>query len=88
MNKLNTEAYADGDVSDGISLAGFLKANESEIRWLVESLVLERVTRAIGRENLEKVTLTFQGSALDDIAVHVDGPDEFKAKIEVALCNR
>jgi len=70
---------------DEIDLEEFLKANESEIRWKVESLVLDQVTRAIGRENLGKVSLTFQGSTLDDMAVHVEGPDDLKAKIEEAL---
>ncbi|MGO8903224.1 MAG: hypothetical protein ACLQU5_33540 [Isosphaeraceae bacterium] len=70
---------------DEIDLEEFLKANESEIRWKVESLVLDQVTRAIGRENLGKVSLTFQGSTLDDLAVHVEGPDDLKAKIEEAL---
>jgi hypothetical protein len=88
MNKLDTDAYAEGDATDRISLDEFLRANESEIRWQVESLVLEQVTRAIGRENLDKVTLTFQGSALDNLAVHVEGPDDLRARIEVALLNR
>ena len=70
---------------DEIDLEEFLKANESEIRWKVESLVLDQVTRAIGRENLGRVSLTFQGSTLDDLAVHVEGPDDLKAKIEEAL---
>jgi hypothetical protein len=70
---------------DEIHLDEFLRANESEIRWQVESLVLERVTRAIGRENLGKVTLTFQGSVLDDMAVHVEGPDDLLAKVGEAL---
>jgi hypothetical protein len=68
-----------------INLAEFLKANESEIRWLVESLVLQRMTQAIGRENLDKVTLTFQGSAVDDIAVYVEGPEDLRTKVEEAL---
>lgn len=70
---------------DEIDLEEFLKANESEIRWKVESLVLDQVTRVIGRDNLGKVSLTFQGSSLDDLAVHVEGPDDLKAKIEEAL---
>ncbi len=73
---------------DEINLDDFLKANESEIRWQVESLVLERVTRAIGRDNLGKVTLTFQGSPFDDLAVHVEGPDDLKARVEEALRSR
>ena len=73
---------------DEINLEEFLRANESEIRWQVESLVLERVTRAIGRENLGRVTLTFQGSVLDDMAVHVEGPDEHLAKVGEALRTR
>ena len=46
--------------------------------------MLQQVTQAIGRENLVKVTLTFEGSALDDLAVHVEGPEDLKAKIEEA----
>jgi hypothetical protein len=72
---------------DEIDLGQFLRANESAIRWQVESLVLRQVTQAIGRENLGKVTLAFQGSTLDDLAVHVEGPDDLKAKIEEALRN-
>ena len=70
---------------DEINLHDFLRANESEIRWTVESLVLAQVTRAIGRENLGKVMLTFQGSALDELAVQVEGPEDLKAKIEDAF---
>jgi len=70
---------------DGINLEDFLRANESEIRWQVESLVLEQVTKAIGRENLGKVTLTFKGSDLGNLAVQVEAPDDLKAKIELAL---
>jgi hypothetical protein len=70
---------------DEIHLDEFLRANESEIRWQVESLVLERLTRAIGRENLGKVTLTFQGSVLDDMAVQVEGPDDLLVKVGEAL---
>ena len=39
----------------------------------------------IGRENLDKVTLTFQGSAVDDIAVYVEGPEDLRARVEDAL---
>jgi hypothetical protein len=73
---------------DGINLDEFLRANESQIRWQIESLVLEQVTRAIGRDNLGKVTLIFEGSALDDLAVHVEGPEDLKGKIEAALGKR
>jgi hypothetical protein len=70
---------------DEIQLDKFLRANESELRWQVEALVLERLTRAMGRENLGKVTLTFQGSILDDMAVRVEGPDDLLAKVGEAL---
>ena len=70
---------------EGINLDGFLRANESQIRWQVESLVLDQVTRAIGRDNLGKITLIFEGSALNDLAVHVEGPDDLKSKVEAAL---
>jgi hypothetical protein len=72
---------------DEIALDNFLRANESAIRWQVESLVLQQVTEAIGRDNLGKITLTFEGSTLDDLAVHVEGPADLKAKIEEALRN-
>jgi hypothetical protein len=85
MNKFDTEPHALAGVAEGINLGEFLKANESEIRWQVESLVLERVTRAIGRENLAKISLSFRGSALDNFAVHVEGPDDLKAMIELAF---
>ncbi len=75
----------EGGTMDEIDLEEFLKANESEIRWKVESLILDHVTRVIGQENLGKVHLTFQGSALDDLALLVEGPEELKAKIEEAL---
>ena len=70
---------------DEIDLQKFLKANESEIRWAVESLILDQVTRAIGHENLGKVSLTLQGSTFDDLAIHVEGPDDLRSKIEEAL---
>jgi hypothetical protein len=68
-----------------INLDQFLKSNESQIRWAVESLVLERVTEAIGQDNLPKVALSFQGSSPGDWAVHVEGPDHLKARIQEAL---
>jgi hypothetical protein len=43
------------------------------------------MTRAIGRENLDRVTLTFQGSAVDDLTVYVEGPDDLRTKVEEAL---
>jgi len=70
---------------DEINLEQFLKANEAQIRWMVESLVLGRVTEAIGQDNLDKVALSFQGSGPGDWAVHVEGPDHLKARIEEAL---
>ena len=70
---------------DVINLDEFLRANESQIRWAVESLVLGRVTEAIGKDNLGKVMLSLQGSTLGDWAVHVEGPDHLKARIEEAL---
>jgi hypothetical protein len=75
----------EGDAMDGINLEGFLRANESEIRWQVETLVLEQVTKVIGRENLGRVALTFQGSHSGDLAVQVEAPDDIKAKIQSAL---
>ncbi len=71
-----------------INLDEFLRANESEIRWQVESLVLQRITQAIGRENLGKVTLSFQGSVLDDLAMSIEGPEDLKAKVEEAFRTR
>jgi hypothetical protein len=44
--------------------------------------------RTILMNKLDKITLTFQGSALDNLAVHVEGPDDLRARIEVALLNR
>src|SRR5439155_10827269 len=85
MNKSGTEASVEGDAMDEINLEEFLKANESQIRWAVESLVLGRVTEAIGQDNLRKVTLSLQGSTPGDWAVHVEGPDYLKARIEEAL---
>ncbi|HMF37459.1 MAG TPA: hypothetical protein VKF17_12495 [Isosphaeraceae bacterium] len=84
-NESEKEASAEGDVIDEVNLNDFLRANESAILWQVESLVLQQVTRAIGRENLEKISLTFQGSFPDDLAVHVEGPPDLKAKVEEAL---
>jgi hypothetical protein len=83
--EVSATTTAAGDTQDAISLDGFLKANESQIRWAVELLVLGRVTEAIGQENLGKVRLSFQGSTLGDWAVHVEGPDDLKARIEEAL---
>jgi hypothetical protein len=79
------EPSVQGDAVSEIKLEEFLRANESEIRWKVESLVLHKVTQAIGRENLGKVRLTFWGSTLDDIAMEVEGPDDLRAKIEEAF---
>jgi len=88
MSVTNPEAIEKGDAMDEIDLDEFLRANESAIRWQVESLVLQRVTRAIGSENLGKITLTFQGSSLDHLAVQVEGPDDLKAKVGAALRSR
>ncbi len=81
------EIFQEGDARYEINLDEFLKANESRIRWHVDSLVRERAAQAIGRENLAKVTLTLWGDSLDDLAVQVEGPDELKAKIEQAFRN-
>jgi hypothetical protein len=79
------EASAEGGAMDEINLGQFLKENESQIRWAVELLVLGRVTEAIGKDNLGKVTLNLHGSTPGDWAVHVEGPDHLKARIEEAL---
>ena len=45
----------------------------------------QRVTEAVGHENMSKIALTFIGTDLDDLKMHVEGPDDLKAKIEEAL---
>jgi hypothetical protein len=85
MSASNSEALEKGDAMDEINLDKFLKANESQIRWVVELLVLGRVTEAIGQDNLRKVTLSLQGSTPCDWTVRVEGPDHLKARIEEAL---
>jgi hypothetical protein len=72
---------------DNINLDAFQRANESSIRWQVESLALQQIVDTIGLENLRKITLTFQGSTLDDLALRVEGPDHLRAEIEEALRN-
>jgi hypothetical protein len=74
-----------GGLMDEIDLEGFLRANESELRWRVETLVLDQLTRVIGREDLAKVTLSFRGSALDNLALCVEASDDLKARIQEAL---
>jgi hypothetical protein len=85
MSVFDPEAPAEADAMDVIDLDKFLKANASQIRWAVESLVLGRVTEAIGQDNLPKVTLSLQESTPGNWAVHVEGPDYLKARIEEAL---
>jgi hypothetical protein len=70
---------------DGVHLGAFLQANEPAIRWQIESLILEQMIRAIGRENLDRVKLIFEGSFLGDLTVYVEGPPDLKAKVEEAL---
>ncbi len=70
---------------DEINLDQFLKANESQLRWAVESLVLGRVAEAIGQDHLREITLSLHGSTPGEWAVRVEGPDHLKARIEEAL---
>ena len=85
MNEAVQENPSEVDAPDGIHLRDFLRANESAIRWQVESLILEQVIRAIGRENVGRVNLIFEGSFLGDLTVYVEGPPDLKAKVEEAL---
>jgi hypothetical protein len=85
MNEAVQEIPSEAEAPEGIYLRDFFRANESEIRWLVESLIHEQVTRAIGRENIGRVTLIFEGSFLGDLTVYVEGPPDLKANVEAAL---
>jgi hypothetical protein len=87
MNELDTAASTNDGTIDEINLRPFIRANESWFRDLASSLVFGEVSRAIGKENLGKVTLTLWGEAHDDLALHVEGPDDLKAKIEEAFRN-
>jgi hypothetical protein len=85
MSELMPEAPADDREVEGIDLRNFLRANESEIRWVVESLIVSQMTRAIGRDNLGKINLIFDGSFVGNLTVYVEGPADLKAKVEEAL---
>ena len=63
----------------------YLRENRDSIRREMEEIARQRVADAIGHENLSKVTLSFSGSDLEDLKMHVDGPDDLKIKIEEAL---
>jgi hypothetical protein len=51
----------------------------------MENIARQRVTEAVGHENMSKIALTFIETDLDDLKMHVEGPDDLKAKIEEAL---
>ena len=86
-NESEKEASAEGVVMDEINLDDFLRANESRDP-LASRVACATASHPGDRsESLGKVTLTFQGSTLDDFAVHVEGPGDLKAKIEEALRN-
>ena len=63
----------------------YLRENRDSIGSKMEEIARQRVADAIGHENLSKVTLSFSGSDLKDLKMHVNGPDELKAKIEESL---
>lgn len=66
-------------------LDDYLRENRDSIRSQMEEISRRRVADVIGDENLSKVTLTFSGTGLENVKLHVDGPDDLKAKIEEAL---
>ena len=63
----------------------YLRENQDSIRSEMEEIARRRIADAIGHENLSKVSLRFSGTDLEDLKLHVDGPDDLKAKIEEAL---
>ena len=79
------EVPSEAQALDGVHLGAFIRANEPAIRWQIESLILEQMIRAIGRENLDRINLIFEGSFLGDLTVYVEGPPDLKAKVEEAL---
>ena len=85
MKEFDTSAIPEYDTIDEINLRPFIRANESGIRWYIGTIIRERMIQAIGRENLDQVTVSFWGSPLDDPTVFVEGPADLKAKVEEAL---
>ena len=85
MNQVATQSPPEAEAPEGIHLRDFFRANESEIRSLVESLIQMQVSEAIGCENVSRVNLIFEGSFLGDLTVYVEGPPDLKAKVEAAL---
>jgi hypothetical protein len=85
MSTTDPQFVAEGEAAGEINLRPLIRANESGIRYYVETLLGERMSRAIGRENLGKIRLIFRGSPFDDLMVYVEGPDDLKAKVEEAF---
>jgi hypothetical protein len=71
---------------DGESLLDdYLRENQDSIRSQIEETFRQRVAEVIGLENMSKVTLSFSGTDLENLQMHVNGPDELRHKIEGAL---
>jgi lipoate-protein ligase A len=73
------------DFDGGSLLDDYLRENQDSIRSQMEEITRQRVADVIGQENMSKVTLSFSGTDSENLKMHVDGPDEFKNKIEEAL---
>lgn len=65
----------------------YLRDNQDSIRSEMENIARQRIADVIGPENMSKVTVTFTGTDLEDLKMHVEGPDDLKVKIEEALCS-
>jgi hypothetical protein len=71
---------------DGDNLLNdYLRENQDSIRSQMEEIARQRVADVIGYENMSKLTLRFSGTDPENLQMHVDGPDELKARIEEAL---
>ena len=80
MSEAVKEASSEVAEFDGIHLGDFLQANEAQIRGVVETLLVQHLTRAIGREDLGKVNLIFEGSFLGDLTVYIKAHQSSKPR--------
>jgi hypothetical protein len=68
-------------------LDDYLRQNQDALRTEIEQIARQQIGDVIGPENLSKVALTFSGAHLQDLKLHVHGPEDLQAEIEHALAN-
>lgn len=63
---------------DGIE---FLDAFAPEIREMAEDHIRKIALAAIGEEGMRRVSIAVEGTTLDDMELHISGPEDLKEKL-------